>query len=139
MLDVALLFGRLVLLALLYVFLFAAVRAGLGMVSRASAQPTPAGLGLAVVSGPEELVGVRVPLTQSVTIGRAPDADLIVSDEFISSHHARVSAVQGTFVAEDLGSTNGTLLNGRALARPTRVKAGDLLEIGTVRLRVERT
>lgn len=138
MVDVALLFGKFVLLGMLYLFLFAAVRTGLGLVAAGGPSKAPGAVGVRVVSGPEEIVGVRVPVEGALTIGRAPDAGLIVADEFVSTHHARLTASRDGILAEDLGSTNGTNLNGRPLSRPTRVKSGDVLQMGTVKLRIER-
>ena len=137
MIDVILLFGRLLLLALLYLFLFAAVRAGLRAVNEARGQVTPAaGLALAVTEGPAELLGVQVPLDGRVVIGRAPDADLVLGDDFVSTHHAAIAPADGAFVIEDLGSTNGTMLNGHTLHQPTRLAPGDVVEIGRVSMEV---
>lgn len=137
MIDVALLFGRLLVLGLLFLFLLAAVRTGVNLV--ASGAPVRARtLGLVVVSGPAELKGVRLALDAPVRIGRAPDAELVVADDFVSTHHAQVVPGPSGPVLEDLGSTNGTLLNGRRVTRPTVLSSGDDLEVGTVRLRVAK-
>ena len=137
MIDVALLAGRLLLLALLYLFLFAAIRAGLGLVS----SPRKAGPGsftLSVTRGPRELRGVTVPVSGPVVIGRSPGADIVIDDDFVSGRHARVSPAGAEVVLEDLGSTNGTLLNGARVSAPQTLRPGDIIEIGEVRLAVER-
>jgi hypothetical protein len=137
MVDVALLFGRIVLIALLYLFLFAALKAGLGAIGG-----TPRGarkeLALRVASGPREITGVSVPLTGPLIIGRSPDSDLVIADEFVSSAHAQVVPADGGFVLEDLGSTNGTRVNGQPATRPLPLTAGDVIEIGQNRLEVVR-
>lgn len=139
MIDVVLLFGKLLLLALMYLFLFAAVRAGLAAVSGSSPRPKGnGGVALAVTHGPKELLGVKVPLAGRIVIGRAPDADLVVADDFVSTHHAAVSTVDGAFVLEDLGSTNGTLLNGHPVERPAKLVPGDVVEIGRVAMEVRK-
>jgi pSer/pThr/pTyr-binding forkhead associated (FHA) protein len=137
--DVALLFGRVLLIALLYLFLFAAVRAGLGLVRRGSPGSPDSPLILVVVSGPPELSGVRVPLDAAVRIGRSPDLELVIADDFVSTHHARVVPAPGGPLLEDLDSTNGTLLNGVRVKGASPLKAGDEVEIGTVRLKVSRS
>lgn len=139
MVDIILLVGKFVLLALLYLFLFAAVRAGLGSVKAASSAQSDTRLSLAVVEGPRTLKGVSVPVSGPVVIGRSPGADIVISDDFVSSTHARVTpAADGTAVIEDLDSTNGTLVNGSRIARPTALSAGDVIDLGVVRLKVVR-
>ena len=144
MLDVILLFGKLVLVALMYLFLFAVIRAGLSVVA---AGPTASGAvftaggtpwSLLVEAGPVELKGVRVPLDAPVTIGRSADADITIADSYVSSRHARVSPSAAGPVLEDLGSTNGTVVNGASISGPTTLRKGDKLTLGDVVLKVER-
>lgn len=137
MVDIVLFVGKLLLLALLYLFLIAAVRAGLGRVSVASPGGTHA-LSLRVVEGPRPLKGMRVPLASPVVIGRSPDTDIVIADDFISGRHARIVPSGEGAVLEDLGSTNGTVLNGTRLGAPAALSAGDEIALGTVRLKVER-
>ena len=136
MVDVALLFGRIVLIALLYLFLFAAVKTGVGLIGSNTRART--GLAVRVTAGPKEIKGVTLPLAGTLIIGRSPDSDLVIADEFVSSSHARiVSTAEGTAL-EDLGSTNGTLVNGQPATRPLPLDAGDVIEVGTNRLEVVR-
>lgn len=137
MVDVVLLAARLLLLALLYLFLFAAIRAGVGLV-RGEAPAARGGLVLEVVKGPRELSGVRVPIAGPVVIGRSPGADIVIADEFVSARHARVAPRGDAAIVEDLGSTNGTVLGGRKITGPTKVSAGDQINIGSVKLKVSR-
>jgi len=137
LIDVALLAGRLLLLALLYLFLLAAIRAGIGLVS-GQRKARAGGFTLAVVQGPTELRGVTVPVNGPVVIGRSPGADIVIGDDFVSARHARVSPVGSEAIVEDLGSTNGTMLNGLTLSVPTSLRPGDTIDIGAVRLKVDR-
>jgi pSer/pThr/pTyr-binding forkhead associated (FHA) protein len=137
--DVALLFGRLLLLALLYLFLFAAVRAGLGVISRGAPSQAERPLVLVVVAGPPELTGVRIPLDSLVRIGREPGLELVIADDFVSTNHARIVPAPGGPRLEDLDSTNGTLLNGRRVDAAVTLSAGDEVEVGTIKLRVSRS
>lgn len=137
MIDVALLAGRLLLLALLYLFLLAAVRAGIGLVSG----QRKAGIGsftLSVIQGPTELRGVTVPVNGPVVIGRSPGADIVIGDDFVSGRHAKVTPSGTEAILEDLGSTNGTVLNGQPVSIPTSLRPGDTIDIGAVRLKVDR-
>ena len=62
------------------------------------------------------------------TAGR--QGNLAISDEFASSHHARFQVAHGLWFIEDLGSTNGTALNGRRFRAPQHLKKGDKIKIG---------
>ncbi|GAB4211064.1 MAG: GGDEF domain-containing protein [Sandaracinaceae bacterium] len=88
---------------------------------------------LVVVSG--EGVGLAYPVVDGAVIGRAHDAAIRIPSDDVSRAHARL-LVQGehTFV-EDLGSMNGTLVNGEAIAHRTPLRDGDKLHVGTTVLR----
>ena len=73
-----------------------------------------------------------------VTIGRSSDNDLAVqADEFASSHHARVEPRRDGVWIEDVGSTNGTFVNGSKLKRPRRLDPGDIIRVGETDFRFE--
>jgi pSer/pThr/pTyr-binding forkhead associated (FHA) protein len=73
------------------------------------------------------------------TIGRAPDnAVALAGDDFASSHHARVESARDGVWIVDLGSTNGTYVNGERLDGRRRLHDGDLVQIGDTELRFER-
>jgi len=63
-----------------------------------------------------------------VTVGR--EGTLIISDEFASARHARLWVARGRWYVEDLGSTNGTWLNGRRIHAAQLLKKGDKIGIG---------
>ncbi len=135
MVDIVLLFGRIVLIGLLYLFLLAAVRTGIGMVGGASRRGTGT-LALRVTRGPREITGISIPLTGPVVIGRSPDADLVIADDFVSSTHARVNITDDGPMLEDLRSTNGTLLNAQPVRRAMPLSNGDAIELGRNRIEV---
>jgi pSer/pThr/pTyr-binding forkhead associated (FHA) protein len=62
------------------------------------------------------------------TIGRR--GNFTITDEYASSHHARIRAGRGLWYVEDLGSTNGTWLNGRRIHAPQLLNKGDKIRIG---------
>jgi pSer/pThr/pTyr-binding forkhead associated (FHA) protein len=83
-----------------------------------------------IVEGPE--AGLQVPLDFPVEIGRADTAQVVLaSDDQVSRRHARVSPDGQGAVVEDLGSRNGTFVNGQQIFSPTRLAAGDQLLVGT--------
>ena len=67
---------------------------------------------------------------QDVVIGRDPQADLVIPSPLVSRRHARLYPEDGYYLVEDLGSTNHTFLNGQRVTGPTRLQAGDVLQIG---------
>jgi hypothetical protein len=73
-----------------------------------------------------------------VTIGRGADNDMALDgDEFASSRHARVEPKRDGVWVEDVGSTNGTFVNGVKLTRPRKLTAGDVIRVGETDLRFE--
>src|SRR6476659_7339550 len=65
----------------------------------------------------------------SLVVGRAADADLTLADPFLSRRHSRFFRVSTTVFVEDLGSRNGTLLNGQPVREPSPVAVGDTIKI----------
>lgn len=78
-----------------------------------------------------EMAGTVIPLgTSMITIGRAPDATVVLDDDFVSTHHARLSPRGTQWVVEDLGSTNGTWIGKERVIAPTPLTPGIELRIG---------
>jgi pSer/pThr/pTyr-binding forkhead associated (FHA) protein len=71
------------------------------------------------------------------TVGRSRQCDVVVDDPNVSRRHAELRPRGGSWVLTDLGSTNGSRVNGRAVSGPTVVKPGDELELGTAVMRFE--
>jgi pSer/pThr/pTyr-binding forkhead associated (FHA) protein len=85
------------------------------------------------------LAGTVIPLTdQQITIGRAADATLVLSDDYASTRHARLFPQNGEWVVEDLGSTNGTYLDRQKVTQPTPVPVGMPVRIGKTVLELRR-
>jgi len=81
--------------------------------------------------------GVRFPLTETgAQIGRLPDCTVRLTDAQASRHHAEVSVHQGGFRIVDLGSTNGTLVNGTRITEQV-LHDGDEIRVGATTLRFE--
>jgi len=80
-------------------------------------------------SGPTP--GVTFPLDgDQLTIGRDSSNGVAINDAEVSRKHSRLSFQGGKYVIEDLGSTNGTFVNGQRLAGPVVLKAGDVVSLG---------
>jgi pSer/pThr/pTyr-binding forkhead associated (FHA) protein len=95
---------------------------------------------LVVLRSPALAEGDRLQLDSApVTIGRSSENDLpLDADEFASSRHARVEPRRDGVWLEDVGSTNGTFLNGAQLTRPRRLSPGDVIRVGETDLRFEQ-
>lgn len=140
-LEPALVVGRWLFLGLLTLLLIALHRAVLrdlwGTAKRAG-RDAPTGQReprLVVNRGPG--AGTRWLVRGTWTIGRTADNDLQLDHHTVSAHHARVSVQDGQLVVEDLGSANGTIVNGARLTQPTIVEQGARVQIGECELRVE--
>jgi len=75
---------------------------------------------------------------EQITIGRADDATLVLSDDYASTRHARLFPQDGQWLVEDLGSTNGTYLDRQKVTRPTPVPIGVPIRIGKTVLELRR-
>jgi hypothetical protein len=146
-LAVALKFG---FLAVLYLFLIWVARSASrelarteGNVAAEAAGPAPrrrerggpdlrAGVSprLEVVAAMGHEPGTVFDVGDGATMGRADSADIPVDDPFASSAHARVFNRGDYMYVEDMGSTNGTYLNGRQLRQAERLKVADVVRIG---------
>jgi FHA domain-containing protein/uncharacterized protein DUF1707 len=73
---------------------------------------------------------------RTVTIGRGPACDCVVSDPTVSRHHAELRPVLGGWELADLGSTNGTRLNGWRITGAAAVRPGDEVAFGGARFRI---
>jgi pSer/pThr/pTyr-binding forkhead associated (FHA) protein len=85
------------------------------------------------------LAGTTITLAdQQITIGRAADATLVLTDDYASTRHARLFPQNGEWILEDLGSTNGTYLDRQKVTQPVPVPAGVPIRIGKTVLELRR-
>lgn len=130
---------RIAFLLLIYIFLIRAF----GVLQRALAAERVEGraIGTLVVErSPARTprVGERLPLRASNAIGRDAGNDIALPDEAASARHATLALEDGDWWIEDLGSTNGTLVNGTRITKRERLRPGDEIAIGRVALRLDR-
>jgi hypothetical protein len=158
--TLTLLLIRLAFLAVLWLFVIAAVgvvRTDLLGSSRPGRQrrqrkppqvkaPRPARPGRIGRGAPQRLLvtagglaGTSIGLAdQQITIGRANDATLVLHDDYASTRHARLFPQDGQWIVEDLGSTNGTYLDRQKVTQPTPVPPGVPIRIGKTVLELRR-
>jgi pSer/pThr/pTyr-binding forkhead associated (FHA) protein len=84
----------------------------------------------------ESASGQRFSLGNPAVVGRSPDADIIIDDPYASEFHLRLGMQNGEVVLHDLGSTNGTYVNGRRVTTPTTLTKGDSIQVGRTILEV---
>ena len=146
---VALKFG---FLAVLYLFLFWVSRSALRELRQTTA-PAPEATGfhnlgpggraaatdasLVTVNGGGLTPGERYDLFGGLSIGRSGEADIRIDDRFASSIHARLYSRGASYYVEDMGSTNGTYLNGARLDGEAELSDLDEVKIGDTELRFE--
>jgi pSer/pThr/pTyr-binding forkhead associated (FHA) protein len=156
--EIALLIIKVVFLALLWLFIVSAVsviRSDLfGKTVRASDQPQPQeletpppppkkakrqrGQPRVFMISQGDQAGLSADLAGGVImIGRSADCQLILDDDYVSTRHARVVGAPTGIYIEDLGSTNGTYVNGQRITAPTTITLADTVRIGKTMLRLE--
>jgi pSer/pThr/pTyr-binding forkhead associated (FHA) protein len=141
---------RICLLALLYLFFLRVVRAAwaeirgpkparpratttdaTGARRTVAFSPVTVATGTLTVIEPPEQRGRSFDLTEELTVGRAPGCQVLLEgDTFVSQLHARVFTRDGALYVEDLGSTNGTLVNRRKVKAAVPLHQGDTLQVG---------
>ncbi|MDP8947635.1 MAG: FHA domain-containing protein [Actinomycetota bacterium] len=153
-LQVPLLAAKALLLLLLFAFIYAVVRRGVGDLrqvpddepfepgreGRGAYAPRPSGESKLVVEDSEVLAPeTRFPVHNGATsIGRSSASDIVLkSDDYASGRHARLTRHGGLLYVEDMGSTNGTFVNGRKTVGATPLRHGDTVRIGSTSFRYE--
>ena len=150
--DETLLILKIVFLVLLYGFILLVVRSAtkdIGgppqesiMLGAAEADALRAELGVhptrfRVLGGPGLRAGETIEIVSTTVIGRDAGTGIrLDGDEFASSQHARIEPRQDGVWVEDLGSTNGTFLNGERITAE-RLQPGDVVRVGQTELRLE--
>lgn len=142
-------------LAVLYIFVFRAVRAvylelrpATPRKSTPARAPAPSSRApksknkksptrAAVIEG-DAYKGKSFSLGSELTIGRADKCSLVLDDAYVSQMHARIFPRGDQIVVEDLGSTNGTYLNRQRLTSPAEVQRGDKVKIGKTVLEMRK-
>jgi hypothetical protein len=156
-LQVPLLAAKALILLLLFAFIYAVVRRGIGdLRSVPDDEPFKPGAARPVKDGrnrhriiskgiPELVVeesdiferDTRFPIGDgAVSLGRSSASDITLkSDDYVSARHARITHHADLLYVEDLGSTNGTFVNGRKTVGATPLRSGDTIRVGSTTFR----
>jgi hypothetical protein len=92
---------------------------------------------LVVVAALGHEPGTELEIGDSATLGRSPKSDIPVDDPYASAAHARIFPRGQFMYIEDMGSTNGTYLNGRQLRHPEQLRVADTIRIGETEWRYQ--
>jgi hypothetical protein len=151
--DETLLIGKIAFLVLLYVFILYVVRSATKGMNQAPQESIVLGAAeaealraehgskathLLVLASPELGPGETIAVSAPTVVGRDATSGIrLAQDEFVSARHARIEPRPEGAMVDDLGSTNGTFVNGTKLKRAKLAKAGDVIKIGATELQVQ--
>ncbi len=150
--GIVLVVGKYLLIILIYVFVIIVFRALMTDVAAAApqlrqrelpqpanrvAQPRPitrvahARPCLVVVRSTVLAAGQRLPLGDSVSIGRRPENAIVLDDRYVSSRHALILVRDDRYFLQDYNSTNGTFVNGQPISDDVEIHGGDEIAVGS--------
>lgn len=127
--DVILALLRLIFLGLVYLFVWQVARAIGSHVGISVRRARKEGNKILFVRS-ESQQGVEVEVSSATVLGRSAEADFMLEDPYASDFHTRLVAQDNGLTLHDLGSTNGTYVNGRRVTAPTQLRRGDTIQIG---------
>lgn len=93
---------------------------------------------LVIVEGSMKGTSIQLLQGQEVIIGRSPTCTLVINDTYASSRHVRIYSKGSRWIAEDMGSTNGTYIGTQRLQSPTTLRTGDTIRIGQTVIEMQK-
>jgi pSer/pThr/pTyr-binding forkhead associated (FHA) protein len=127
---------KLIFVALLFLFVWQISRAIAGHVGIGVTRPTSRRSKELVLLRGDEASGKTYKVDDVLMLGRSPQADIVVDDPYASEFHMRFVTGDEGLVLHDLGSTNGTYVNGRRVTAPQVLVKGDAVQVGKTVLEV---
>ncbi len=134
--DVILALLRIIFLGLVYLFVWQVARA-IGSHLGISVRRRRKGGTRVVIIKSDTQRGTEVEVQDVVVLGRSKEADVLLDDPYASEFHMRLVAQENGIVLHDLGSTNGTYVNGRRITAPTTLRRGDNVQVGKTVMEVQ--
>lgn len=134
--DVILTLLRIIFLGLVYLFVWQVARAIGSHLGISLKRERREGRRLLMVRS-ETQQGLEVEVTDATVMGRSGEADVLLDDPYASEFHMRLLAQENGLVLHDLGSTNGTYVNGRRVTAPTTLRRGDSVQVGKTVMEVK--
>jgi len=127
---------KLIFVALLFLFVWQISRAIVGHVGIGVARSTGRRSKELVLLRGDDASGETYKVEDVLMLGRSPQADIVVDDPYASEFHMRFVTGDEGLVLHDLGSTNGTYVNGRRVTAPQVLVKGDAVQVGKTVLEV---
>lgn len=127
--DIILALLRIIFLGLVYLFVWQVARAIGSHLGISVRRRRKEGRRILFVKSDSQK-GLEVEVTDATVLGRSEEADLVLADPYASDFHMRLLARENGLVLHDLGSTNGTYVNGRRVTAPTELRRGDTIQLG---------
>jgi pSer/pThr/pTyr-binding forkhead associated (FHA) protein len=127
--DVILALLRIIFLGLLYLFVWQVARAIGSHLGISVRRKRKEGSRVLFVRS-ESQRGQEFEVNDVVVLGRSDETDFVIDDPYASEFHLRLVSQENGMMLHDLGSTNGTYVNGRRVSAPTELKRGDTIQVG---------
>lgn len=127
--DIILALLRLIFLALVYLFVWQVARGIATHLGIHAERRKRRGTKVVMVRSDSQ-AGRDFTVTDATVLGRSDEADVVLDDPYASEFHLRLVASEDGLTLHDLGSTNGTYLNGRRVTAPTELRRGDAVQVG---------
>ena len=127
--DVILAILRIIFLGLVFLFVWQVARAIGSHLGISLRRRRKEGNRIVIIKS-ETQRGKEIEVADVSVLGRSDDADVFLDDPYASEFHMRLVSSENGLVLHDLGSTNGTYVNGRRLTAPTNLRKGDNVQVG---------
>lgn len=127
--DVILALLRIIFLGLVYLFVWQVARAIGSHLGISVRRKRKEGSRVLFVRS-ESQQGQEFEVGDVVVLGRSEETDVVLDDPYASEFHLRLVSQENGMMLHDLGSTNGTYVNGRRVSAPTELKRGDTIQVG---------
>ncbi|MGD2060808.1 MAG: FHA domain-containing protein [Acidimicrobiia bacterium] len=127
--DIILALLRIIFLGLIYLFVWQVARAIGSHAGISIRRKRKEGSRVLFVRS-ESQQGQEFEVKDVIVMGRSEETDVVLDDPYASEFHLRLVAQENGLMLHDLGSTNGTYVNGRRVSAPTELKRGDTIQVG---------
>jgi hypothetical protein len=127
--DVILALLRIIFLGLVYLFVWQVARAIGSHLGISVRRKRKEGSRVLFVRSDSQQ-GQEFEVSDVVVLGRSDETDFVIDDPYASEFHLRLVSQENGMMLHDLGSTNGTYVNGRRVSAPTELKRGDTIQVG---------
>ncbi len=127
--DIILALLRIIFLGLIYLFVWQVARAIGSQAGISIRRKRKEGSRVLFVRS-ESQQGQEFEVKDVIVMGRSEETDVVLDDPYASEFHLRLVAQENGLMLHDLGSTNGTYVNGRRVSAPTELRRGDTIQVG---------